>query len=95
MRRPTCVHCGSRYGQRSTSTILLKHKVGETPPTYTGDGTVTREHGRPLPDGTCVVYREVWDGKSWTGGYHPFCTLRCALSYARIAFRTAGLKRVV
>jgi hypothetical protein len=34
---------------------------------------------------------EVWDGKSWDGGYEPFCTLRCALSYARKAYagRTA------
>jgi hypothetical protein len=35
---------------------------------------------------TMHAYREVWDGESWTGGYDPFCTLRCALSYARKAY---------
>jgi hypothetical protein len=30
--------------------------------------------------------REVWDGESWFGGYKPFCTLRCALAYAREAY---------
>ena len=26
-----------------------------------------------------------WDGVSWYHKYNPFCTLRCALSYARMA----------
>lgn len=30
--------------------------------------------------------REIWDGQSWRGGYSPFCTLRCALAYARHAY---------
>jgi hypothetical protein len=25
-----------------------------------------------------------WDGESWYWPYNPFCTLRCALSYARM-----------
>jgi hypothetical protein len=37
---------------------------------------------------TLHAYREVWDGVSWHGGYHPFCTLRCALEYARNAWRS-------
>lgn len=32
-----------------------------------------------------VATRTIWDGVSWTGGYPPFCTLRCALAYAREA----------
>lgn len=32
------------------------------------------------------AYREIWDGESFVGGYHPFCTLRCALDYARRAY---------
>lgn len=36
---------------------------------------------------TMHAYREVWDGESWWGGYDPFCTLRCALDYARKAYR--------
>jgi hypothetical protein len=40
---------------------------------------------------TMHAYREIWDGESWYGGYPPFCTLRCALGYARKAYaaRTA------
>lgn len=26
-----------------------------------------------------------WDGESWWHPYNPFCTLRCALSFARWA----------
>lgn len=37
-----------------------------------------------------LLYREVWDGESWWGGYNPFCTLRCALSYARKAYAKGG-----
>jgi hypothetical protein len=36
---------------------------------------------------TMHAFREVWDGESWFGGYEPFCTLRCALDYARKAYR--------
>ena len=32
---------------------------------------------------------DIWDGKTWTTPYAPFCTLRCALEYARKAFRKA------
>jgi hypothetical protein len=28
-------------------------------------------------------YRK-WDGVSWYHKYNPFCTLRCALGYARM-----------
>lgn len=31
-------------------------------------------------------HRIIWDGVSWRGGYVPFCTLRCALDYARKAY---------
>jgi len=33
-----------------------------------------------------VTTRWIWDGESWWGGYKPFCTLRCALEFARKAF---------
>lgn len=38
------------------------------------------------PDTSLHGYREIWDGQSWHGGYDPFCTLRCALAYARKAY---------
>jgi hypothetical protein len=34
-----------------------------------------------------VATRWIWDGQSWSGGYPPFCTLRCALAYARKAYK--------
>ena len=34
-----------------------------------------------------VATRTVWDGESYIGGYAPFCTLRCALDYARRAYK--------
>jgi hypothetical protein len=39
---------------------------------------------------TLHLYREVWDGESYWGGYKPFCTLHCALDYARRAYRERG-----
>lgn len=33
------------------------------------------------------MLREIWDGESWNAPYKPFCTLRCALAYARKAWR--------
>lgn len=43
-------------------------------------------------------YYEVWDGETWLTAYAPFCTLRCALDYARKAYARASktaLRRVV
>jgi len=31
-----------------------------------------------------------WDGQSWSHPYNPFCTLRCALSYARRMYDRVG-----
>jgi hypothetical protein len=36
--------------------------------------------------GHMTTNREIWDGESYSGGYEPFCTLRCALAYARKAY---------
>jgi hypothetical protein len=34
-----------------------------------------------------VSTRTIWDGESWSGSYSPFCTLRCALDYARKVYK--------
>jgi len=34
-----------------------------------------------------TVSRETWDGEAYIGGYDPFCTLQCALAYARAAHK--------
>jgi hypothetical protein len=31
-----------------------------------------------------------WDGVSWFHKYNPFCTLRCALAYAKRAYAKHG-----
>jgi hypothetical protein len=33
-----------------------------------------------------IAYRDVWDGLTWRTPYKPFCTLRCALVYARASY---------
>ena len=37
------------------------------------------------PDDNCAD-RSLWDGETWFGGKKPFCTLNCALDYARKAY---------
>ena len=113
--RPTCGHCGAKYGQRNTHSVTLRWADGEPEPRYEGNLIVVKRkrwanarpasaflertfapHGAPqtpfgaketeIPAQPNVDRLEVWDGKSWIGGYEPFCTLRCALQYARKAW---------
>lgn len=37
------------------------------------------------------LHKNPWDGSSWFHPYNPFCTLRCALSFARKAYAKHGL----
>jgi len=41
-----------------------------------------RRHNQTPPDRQSLFQKPVWDG-SWIHPYNPFCTLRCALNYAR------------
>jgi hypothetical protein len=85
--RPRCVHCGAKYGRRATHGFTLCWQEGEPEEVYGGYlQLVKSETPRKRGDGAWVRHIEVWDGKSWIGGYEPFCTLRCALSYARRAY---------
>ena len=36
---------------------------------------------------TLVCQRDIRDGETWSAPCEPFCTLRCALNYARKAWR--------
>jgi len=60
-------------------------------PAYRGNGIVVKEHNAYLSadNGRMVMTRDIWDGETWIGGYAPFCTLRCALAYARAAYAAA------
>jgi hypothetical protein len=59
------------------------------PPPYRGNGMVAKETKPYLSadNNRMVMHRSVWDGVSWRGGYTPFCTLRCALDFARSAHK--------
>jgi hypothetical protein len=74
---------------------------GEVMPPYRGNGIVvstsmhhTAPHdcsgtvyGVPFTNNDNVALRDIWNGETWWGGHKPFCTLRCALDFARKAFR--------
>jgi hypothetical protein len=103
-QRPICGWCGKPYGQRATTTACIVWREGEPRASYRGNGIVlkTSEHGptrlleetlgRPKTDQDCYAFLRVWDGQTWWRPYEPFCTLRCALDYARRAFRRYGDK---
>src|SRR5262245_59039493 len=100
--RPTCAHCGAAYGRRATTDAVLVWRKGEKRPGYRGNGIVIKERqhgplfnlekalGRPKRPDDEYVFLDIWDGQTWDGGYRPFCTLRCALDYARRAFKKHG-----
>lgn len=98
MSRPVCVHCGTPYGIRATEPTYFVCSAKEPTPPYTGNQKVTRErHWIPSGSGSIsgikysigdrVVQRDLWDGHTYIGvKARPFCTTRCALSYARKAY---------
>lgn len=91
MSRPICVRCGTPYGQRNTTTETVRCARGETPPPYQGNGIVVGEYEWPSPaSGGRAIDRTIWDGESWLATARPFCTLRCALAYARAAVANGG-----
>jgi hypothetical protein len=71
--------------------VVKEQRTGATPAT-----TIPRWAGVAgellFPAKPNVKRLEVWNGKSWYGGYEPFCTLRCALSYARKAYAARGTR---
>jgi hypothetical protein len=85
--RPVCANCGQPYGQRRTHEVRLRWQEGEPEPAYEGSlRVVKRGSVRKRPDESLARDIDVWDGRTWFGGYDPFCTLRCALEYARVAW---------
>ena len=78
---------------------MLTWRKSEPRPAYRGNGIVLKDRGhhgrntllehalgRPKTPDDDYAFLDVWDGKSYFGGYDPFCTLRCALAYARAAY---------
>src|SRR5262245_27322671 len=89
-----------RTGKTTTTgkTVVLDGEPTPPPP-YTGNGIVVKDGHAYLSgdDGRMVMRRLIWDGESYWRPYAPFCTLRCALDYARRAYAraTAARPRVV
>jgi hypothetical protein len=104
--RPICVHCGKPYGQRHTSQEVYIWDKDAPRPQYRGNKLVVSDRVRhTAPHNTSgswqgvkfghndnVADRSLWDGETWFGGYSPFCTLRCALEYARAAYKNRRTK---
>jgi len=91
MSRCRCVHCGAAYGNRATHDEIVHRDPGGSFPPYRGNGIVTKDF--TIGDTATTATRSIWDGESWRGGYNPFCTLRCALDYARKAYKKVGAVR--
>jgi hypothetical protein len=88
-RRPKCACCGKGYGSRWIIHDKLTWKDGQFPEAYDGPLNVIKEiYGVYYSSvGHWVGYRDLWDGKSFRVPYEPFCTLRCALDFARAAYK--------
>lgn len=86
--RPLCACCGKPYGSRATR--VHETTVTAPPTPYAGNELLVSEELFPwglstdTPKGRLV--RTTWDG-SYVLQYEPFCTLRCALAFARSAHR--------
>lgn len=85
--RPKCVCCGKPYGVRSTTSAPVRWPRNTPMPAYRGNGIVVKTTPPyNTNDDQQVVHRTVWDGLTWFMPYKPFCTLRCALAYARASY---------
>lgn len=105
-RRPRCVWCGKNHGLRAKRCEVVIWDGGPMPP-YSGNMVVTRTYyvskkpqwadgsvmGVPFKKGQYIAHRDLWDGESFVTPYDPFCSLRCALAYARRTYeRLTGRK---
>jgi len=87
-KRPCCVHCGSKYGsRRTTDEVVRRDNLSEPFPPYRGNLIVVKDLTFGDKRAALTTYRTLWDGVSWFQPYAPFCKLRCALDYARKAYR--------
>jgi hypothetical protein len=89
-QRPKCVHCGAKYGRRDDEELRVEWPAGQSMPPYRGNKKLARSivatnvpHSKT---GNLFGWHHVWDGETWVKPYEPFCTLRCALDYARRAY---------
>jgi hypothetical protein len=92
--RPQCVSCGDRYGTRRVTAETVRWPKGEPIPAYKGNGRVVNTsqpymlnaRGGASDVPTFTTTRWIWDGESYGSQHQPFCSLQCALKYARKAY---------
>jgi hypothetical protein len=90
--RPRCVHCGKPHGRREVEEKTLKvDRDAPTPePPPSNLKLVRRER---FPQGmTDRVRFTYWDGATFLVDKRsaPFCSMTCAASYAREAYKILG-----
>jgi hypothetical protein len=96
--RSKCVHCNKPYGSRITTSAQHKWPVEEDePPIQVDPGRIISGRSRtryPSYQGGrvhWVRWYRTWDGQSFYEPFRPFCTMRCALHYARRAWERWGI----
>jgi hypothetical protein len=77
--RPTCAYCGAKAPR---VTEFTRPSTTE----YKGNLIVTKHHSRSSIKGTLHWYT-LWDGESYKLNYDPFCKLRCAEKFAKLAYK--------
>lgn len=85
-QRPTCAHCGAKYGRRDTKLVHTTWPAEQPMPDYEGTETCVKKHVISIKPPKSRGHYELWSG-DWFKPYDPFCTLRCALRYARKAYQ--------
>jgi hypothetical protein len=96
--RPRCVHCNEPYGSRITKNAKHEWPAEEDEPPIPVDpwciiSNRDRETYPSYRDGKHyrVRWYNTWDGLSFYEPFRPFCTMRCALHYARRAWERWGI----
>lgn len=89
--RPACVHCGKRYGQRSTKELSVYVPKGAPTPEIPTNQHVVKvvRHSYGVDTAGKAIERvrfDLWDGETISASYRPFCTATCAWHFARKAY---------
>lgn len=90
--RALCACCQQPYGSRLTETTQQVRTAAQgAPEPYRGNSVLVEEalysYGEQNGQPAAMLSRVLWNGQSYSMPYAPFCTLRCALAYARAAYK--------
>jgi len=79
MDRPTCAYCGAKARKDTRYTGLQREE-------YKGNLKVTKHIQLGTEKNKHHAYY-LWDGESYRLGYDPFCKLKCAGKFAKLAYQ--------